>query len=143
MFSAFSLSSTSGHWAQSFTFSFIKIFKIDFRKREERGGERERASAPSICCSTYICTRWLLLVCALTGGRTCNQGVLGFCSNQLSSLARALLNIFIQTHPPSLVLWRDFYSPLSFRVSSQWGCTVAAIFSAKITLHFLNCQELF
>ena len=40
---------------------FLKIFFvcINFRETEE-GGERET----SICCSTYLCILWLLLVCA-------------------------------------------------------------------------------
>ena len=30
------------------------------------GGERERErKETSICCPTYLCTHWLLLVCAL------------------------------------------------------------------------------
>ena len=45
----------------------------------------------SICCPTYLCIHWLLLVCALTRDQTHNLGVLGQCSNQLSCLTRAKL----------------------------------------------------
>ena len=38
------------------------LFCIDSRERE-RKGERER----EICCSTYLCIHWLILVYALTG----------------------------------------------------------------------------
>ena len=43
----------------------------------EEGGERERET--SICCSTYLCTHWLILVCALTltGDGTHILGALG------------------------------------------------------------------
>ena len=30
-----------------------------------------------MCCSTYLCIHWLILVCALTGDQTHNLGVLG------------------------------------------------------------------
>ena len=39
-----------------------------------------------ICCSTYICIHWLLLICTLTGDRTHS---LGASSNQPNYLARA------------------------------------------------------
>lgn len=55
---------------------------MDFREREI-----------SICSPTYLCTPWLLLICALTGDRTCNLGISGPCSNQPSYLASALFNL--------------------------------------------------
>ena len=42
-----------------------------------------------ICYSTYLCTHWLILICALTRDQTCNLGASGWCSNQLSYPARA------------------------------------------------------
>ena len=51
--------------------------------------ERERERKRFICCSTYLCIHWLILSCALTGDRTCNLGVLGWNSNQISYPARA------------------------------------------------------
>ena len=50
----------------------------------ERGRKRERKET-SICCSTYSCIHWLLLVYVLTGDRTCNLAVLRQHSNQLST----------------------------------------------------------
>ena len=38
---------------------------------------------------TYLCTHWLVLVCALTGNQTPSLGVSGWRSNQLSYPARA------------------------------------------------------
>ena len=53
---------------------FTKILFIDFRERgmwrgRETYREREkvRQRKTSICCSTYLCIHWLILVCALTG----------------------------------------------------------------------------
>ena len=54
------------------------------------GRERET----SICRSTYLCLRWLLVCCALTRDQTHNLSVLGWCSNQLSYPARALFTWF-------------------------------------------------
>ena len=48
-----------------------------------------------ICYSTYLCMHWLLLICALTRDQTCNFGTSGWCSNQLSYLARPVLSIFL------------------------------------------------
>ena len=53
----------------------------------EREGRRERERL--IWCYTYLCSHWLILVRALTGNQTCNLGVRGQHSNQLSYLARA------------------------------------------------------
>ena len=51
---------------------------------------RESERETSICCSTDLCIRWLILVCALTGDWTLTLGVWGPRSNQLSHPARAL-----------------------------------------------------
>ena len=61
--------------------SFIIII-FDLR---ERGRERERETL--ICCSTYLYIHWLLIV-PMSWDWTCNLGVSGRCSNQLSYLAR-------------------------------------------------------
>ena len=52
----------------------------------EREGERERER--EICCSTYLCIHWLLLVCSLTWDLTHNLGIWGWHSNCLSYPAR-------------------------------------------------------
>ena len=52
--------------------------------------KKEKKRETSICCSTYLCIHWLLFVCALTEDRTCNLGVSGQRSNQLSYLARVI-----------------------------------------------------
>ena len=47
---------------------------------------------------TYLCTHWLVLVCALTRDRTLNLGVSGRRSNQLSYWARALCIKLLSTY---------------------------------------------
>ena len=73
--------------------SFLNDFLfINFLKR---GRERERGKL--ICCSKYSCIHWLILVCALARDQTCNLGLWGWCSEQLSYPARAqkyILKIF-------------------------------------------------
>ena len=62
----------------------------------ERGGERQRETdrqtdrqkETSICCFTYWCMHWLIIVCALTRGWTHNLSISGWSSNQLSYPAR-------------------------------------------------------
>ena len=44
----------------------------------ERRGETHTHT--SICCSTYLCIYWLILVCALTRDQTHNLGISGQCS---------------------------------------------------------------
>ena len=61
------------------SFSLISLLLILER------GEGERESETSICCSTYLFIHWLILVCALTRDWTCNLGVIGQHSNQLST----------------------------------------------------------
>lgn len=46
------------------------------RERGEEGGER------NIDLSTFSCSHWLVLVCALTGDRTCSLRVSGWRSDQ-------------------------------------------------------------
>ena len=48
------------------------IFLILERGRGLGGGERQRETL--ICCSTYFCIHWLILVCALTRDQTLNLG---------------------------------------------------------------------
>ena len=62
------------------------VFFFNFYLLILEGGRREWET--TICCSTYLCIHWLLLVCALTGNRYCNLGVSKWHSNQLSSPAR-------------------------------------------------------
>ena len=54
---------------------FLIIYLLLEREREEGGGrqreregEREERIQILIYFSTYLCSHWLLLVCALTGG---------------------------------------------------------------------------
>ena len=42
----------------------------------ERGMGVETEREIPICCSTFQCILWLLLVCALTRDQTCNLGIL-------------------------------------------------------------------
>ena len=57
---------TSSSLLYSLKFFFIFFLFIDFRERkEERKRDRERETL--ICCSTYLCIHWLILVDALTG----------------------------------------------------------------------------
>ena len=41
-----------------------------------------------ICCFTYVCIHWLILLCSLTWDQTYNLGVSEQLSNQLSYLGR-------------------------------------------------------
>ena len=59
-----------------------------------RGRERERRRETSVCCSTYVCIYFLILVCALTGDWTSHLGLLGRFSNKLSYLTRAVVILF-------------------------------------------------
>ena len=71
---------TSPHSSTSFQFRLV--FLLIWRW----GGDT------SICCSTYLCIHWLILVCApTTKDQTHNLGISGQCSNQLSYKARARL----------------------------------------------------
>ena len=51
-----------------------------------------------ICCFTYLCIHWLLLVCALARVWTHNLGVLGWHSNQLSYPAKGLSESYFLCH---------------------------------------------
>ena len=48
--------------------TFLKLYLLILERQRKR--ERERGT--SICCSTYVRIRWLLLVCALTKDQTHN-----------------------------------------------------------------------
>ena len=66
------------YWKHSNLVHIIFFCILIFKEREkEEGRERETL----ICCSTYLCIHWLLLVCALTGDQTCNLGISGGCCN--------------------------------------------------------------
>ena len=68
---------------------FIDFFFRGKGEGTEWGRERERDTERSICCSTYLCIHWLILICSLTGDQTCNLGVSRQCSNQLSYPVRS------------------------------------------------------
>ena len=56
----------------------IAVFKnfIDFRETGREGRrEREPDKEREVCCSTYLCTHWLILVCALTKDQICKLGM--------------------------------------------------------------------
>ena len=69
-----------------FLILFVKKFLIFIYWCLEREEGREKRT--SVCNSNSWHIHWLLLICTLTGDWTCNLGVLGQYSNQLSSLAR-------------------------------------------------------
>ena len=58
-----------------------RFFFIDFRERKGRGGGRML-----ICCSTYLCIHWMILVCALIGNWTHSCGVMGWCSREKETI---------------------------------------------------------
>ena len=65
------------------------------------------------CCSTYLYIQWMLLVCALTGDRTCNLGVSGWSSNQQSSSVYYEHKMFTFTH-----LWsKQLYFKINYSLS--------------------------
>ena len=59
--------------------------------------EKRRKRETLICCSTYLCIHWLILVRALTGDGTCNVGGSGWCSDQLNYPARTE-GLFVETN---------------------------------------------
>ena len=78
------LDDAATNWA-----SWPGLFKFHiywFLEREE-GAVREKERL--IFCFTYLFLHWLILVCALTGTRTWNLDVSGWCYNQLSYWDRA------------------------------------------------------
>ena len=52
----------------------------------EKGGGRDWL----ICCYTYLCTHWLILVCALTGDQTWSLNIWGRSSNWLEPPGQGL-----------------------------------------------------
>ena len=67
-----------------FTLIFYLLMRESRRERErereqegvrEAERERERERETSICCSTYLCIHWLILVCALARDGTHNLSV--------------------------------------------------------------------
>ena len=96
----------------------LKLFLlIDFR---ERGRERNINLLLHLWSIHY-----LSLVCALSGDQTCNLGVLGLRSIQLSYLARAYLHLFlilplfhyVGTH---INQWYFYFSPQTLLIYSFW-----------------------
>ena len=82
-------------------------------------GERERERL--ICCSTYLCIHWLMLVCALTGDRTCNLGTSGRCSNQLSYPAGAIVDVLKAELCGLLMGWICGVRKREVRTSPRFG----------------------
>ena len=74
-------------------FYCYNILFIDFRERKER---RRRNTD---LLSTYLCTHWLILVCALTGDQNHNVGVSGQRSNPLCYPTRSRMQFWsFQSH---------------------------------------------
>ena len=69
---------------------------LERERKGEEEGEKER-EREMICCSTYLCIHWLILVGALTRDGTHNLGVLRGCSNQLTCPARAIYAYFCRS----------------------------------------------
>lgn len=67
-----------------------KYALLQFTEKSERSSKENSKNYRS----TYFCTHWLLLVCPLTRGQTCNLGVSAWSSNQLSYLAGTTFYIF-------------------------------------------------
>ena len=92
---------SNGLYLELVFFVFVLCVYVCFREREE-GREKIETST---CCSTYLCIHLLIPICALTGDWTCNLGILGRCSNQLSYPAKwswslmLTLNVAIDRFP--------------------------------------------
>ena len=69
-------------------------FLKNLKKKLISGRERERKI--SICCFTYLCIHWLLLVCTLARDWTHNLDIGGWSSNQLNywAMARDMYYLF-------------------------------------------------
>ena len=76
--------------SNSSTRFLVRVFKIDCRERRKGGGGRDI----DLLFHLYMHS-WLILVCALTGDRTCSLGVSGCYSNQLSYLAGPIHLVFL------------------------------------------------
>ena len=72
------------HWATQARAEWL-ILEREKRRVGEIEWEKERERERLICCSTYFCIHWLILVCVLTGDRTHNLGKSVWLSNQLST----------------------------------------------------------
>ena len=66
----------------------LKKLSIDFKRERET----------SICCSTYLCIHWLLLICALPGDWTRNFGVSGMMLQLTELPGQSLEAVFNQMH---------------------------------------------
>ena len=73
------------------------IFLLIWGREEGEEGRRERGRREReslICCSTYLCIHWLLLICVCARDPTPNLGVSGQHSNHLSYPAWAGMFLF-------------------------------------------------
>ena len=68
---AWEYSQTQKEWGRYH--ATLSLFKKKNGFERKRKVKKERETL--ICCSTYLCICWLILVCALTGDPTCNLGV--------------------------------------------------------------------
>ena len=88
---------------------FIHIL-IDWLTWErERDRDRDAEREKPICFSLYLCIYCLILVCALTEDWTCNLGVWGWCSNQLSCPAKTHSDFYL-----SYFQWYQFQYKYDF-----------------------------
>ena len=94
--------------------------------RRERDRQREREKEILICCSTYLCIHWLILVCAPTRDRTHNRGVLGRNSNQMSYPARA--KAYYLVIRIGLICWSPEEIPVMGMMTRQLLCLLLSYF---------------
>ena len=97
----------------------------------------------STCCSNYLCIHWLILIYALTRDWTCNLGVLGWCSNQLSYPARDKPGCF-DSHLQCL--WFDSccvrFTPWNILIYHKVGLLCEIFIGAHFTVqHLEQCTE--
>ena len=79
------------------------------------GRERESERETLICCSTYLCVQWLILIYALTGDQTCNLDLWEWHSNHSqSNLARTLGHIIFNQSNNCLLI--SMFSSFTFNI---------------------------
>ena len=118
----------------SFFIFFIFIYWFLERERKD---ERET----SICCSTYSCSLWLILVCVLTRGQTHSLAVSRWCFNQQSHPARAKTVALSLTQ--TLLFSIQIRSTIKFTHPWSFALFHIKIIMLHIFLYFIimkNCQ---
>ena len=80
-----------------FQFPFLSFFLRNWWERREIETERERERERERPWFVIPLIHWLIFICAFTRGQTHNLGISGWCSNQLSYLARYANFLFIMS----------------------------------------------